>query len=413
VTFSDGTPFDAAAVMAHWTRMQDPATASPGRADAAEIASMQAPDTSTVKVTLAAPDATWRIPLATANLSWIPSPTAVAKFGATFGTTPESTVGAGPFLLKELVFSDHQTYVRNPNYWDKPKPYLDSMTFKTFFDPQTRYNTFVSGGADAIENISAAQTNVDLDKSYASISTPPLGGGYGFAFNMKTGPTADVDVRQAMMYAVDMKAVLTRAAPGQLFAPSLFDRDAPWFANIPLPYDNLKKAQQHLDAYLQRTGQQSTTVDIVMPTDFATIMDALKQEWAKLKGLNVNVAIETAVQTASRIARRDYPGGLVQSIAGTPRAALNQFLSGAPANTAFLSDPAMDAAVKKANETTNPAQVKAAMNTVAERYNALLPYMMIARLNSSVWVKPYVKDAKTDPVAVTLWRSQDMWRSKP
>jgi peptide/nickel transport system substrate-binding protein len=408
VTFSDGTPFDADAVIAHWTRMKDPATASPGILDASEIQTMEAVDPLTLEVTLVAPDATFSEPLMVGNMTYIPSPTAVQSAGASYGTSPETTVGAGPFLLKEVVFSDHQTYARNPDYWDAPKPYLDEMTFKTFLDGQARFNTFVSGGADLIENLTAGQSNIELDRDYTNVSPLPLGGGYGFAFRTDTGPTADPRVRQAMAYAVDIDSVLERANPGSTVAHTLYDEDAGWYTDLDLPYNDPEKAQELLDDYLADTGQSEVTVDIIHAETSAPFMEALQQEWQKFDGLTVNVTIETNVQTASRIASRDYPGGLVSAVGGTPRALKNQLTSGARTNVSFLSDPEMDAALKAASETTDPDTVNEAMTTVAERFNAMLPYFIFNRLNSATWLTDELGGVHGMALAPVVWKTQEL-----
>ena len=61
-------------------------------------------------------------------LGLIASPTALAEFGETYGTTPDTTVGAGPFVVTEFTSSAGSTFERNPDYWDAPRPYLDKIT---------------------------------------------------------------------------------------------------------------------------------------------------------------------------------------------------------------------------------------------------------------------------------------------
>ncbi|MET0887400.1 MAG: ABC transporter substrate-binding protein [Mycetocola sp.] len=411
VTFTDGTPFNASAVIAHWTRMQNPAMASPGANDVKEIQSMQAEDDLTVKVALLAPDATFRVPLMIGNMSYIPSPTAVAKYGTTYGTTPATTVGAGPFKLSELVTGDHQTYTKNSTYWDSPRPYLDSVTFKVITDPTTRYNTFASGGADLIDNLNPSAINVDLDKTYNNVSPLPFGGGYGITLNTTQAPTNDLDVRLALAYAVNMPAVLQRAAQGTIPAATMYDKSAPWYSSLALPTSNLKKAQSLIDGYMKRTGQSAVTVNMVVSTAAATLLQALQQEWAKVKGLTVNVSVESQLALTSRIARRDYPNGMTVGSGGTPRGVLNGYLSTSTTNYSFLNDPAMDDAIKAANSTADPAKVKDAMATVAQRFNANMPFLITYRLASAVWLKDNLKGVTGQPDSPTTFKTQHLYKT--
>jgi peptide/nickel transport system substrate-binding protein len=59
-------------------------------------------------------------------------------------------VGTGPFMLKEWQRSDHLTFVQNPNYFRKPKPYLDQVIFKVVPDAATGIEAFKNGELDAV-----------------------------------------------------------------------------------------------------------------------------------------------------------------------------------------------------------------------------------------------------------------------
>ena len=56
------------------------------------------------------------------------SPTAAKKLGKDLGNHP---VGTGPFHAQGMGGKgDHITVERNPNYWEKGKPYLDRIVFR-------------------------------------------------------------------------------------------------------------------------------------------------------------------------------------------------------------------------------------------------------------------------------------------
>src|SRR5205814_9107212 len=75
VKFSDGTPYDAAAVKFTWERLQDPKNAAELAGQANEIQSMTVSDPLTLQITLKTMSALF--PLAVAEMSFIGSPTAI------------------------------------------------------------------------------------------------------------------------------------------------------------------------------------------------------------------------------------------------------------------------------------------------------------------------------------------------
>ena len=60
----------------------------------------------------------------------------------------EQTIGTGPFILKEWVPGSHLLFVRNPNYWDAPKPYLDRIILRVILYPAARAAALETGEID-------------------------------------------------------------------------------------------------------------------------------------------------------------------------------------------------------------------------------------------------------------------------
>jgi peptide/nickel transport system substrate-binding protein len=128
VKFSDGTPYDAAAVEFNWTRDKAPTSAIASAA--AIIKSMKVVSPTTLQVTLAAPDSSFDRTVAQ-QLLFIASPTAVKKEGASFGTHP---VGAGPFTLTSWVRNSQKTFTPNPGYYQRGLPYLSKLVIDVIPD---------------------------------------------------------------------------------------------------------------------------------------------------------------------------------------------------------------------------------------------------------------------------------------
>src|SRR5262249_53533844 len=117
----------------------------------ANMTSYVAQGSTTVVITLPIPEVAFPTLLAgyqTGCLGWIQSPTVAAKYGLNTGTSPESTVGAGPYILKDWVRGSQETFVRNPNYWDQPRPYVDTIIEKPVRDPNQALAAFEAGQGD-------------------------------------------------------------------------------------------------------------------------------------------------------------------------------------------------------------------------------------------------------------------------
>lgn len=233
VKFTDGTPFNAAAVKFTLDRIVDPATKAGqshdqlGPYDHTEIV-----DDYTVKVVMKQSYA----PLLTNMNGYlgIVSPTAVQKMGmAEFARHP---VGSGPFMFKEWVPKDHVTLVKNPDYnWGSSffkhtgPAYLDEVVYKIIPEPSVRTGTLKTGETQIIDEVDPLEyESLSKDSKFGIIAKGQPGSGYVLLLNStSTGAIADPAVRQAMEYAVDReglnKAVfqgLNKAAWSPLMRPT-------------------------------------------------------------------------------------------------------------------------------------------------------------------------------------------------
>jgi peptide/nickel transport system substrate-binding protein len=373
VKFTDGTPLDASAVEAHLLRIKNPATGSAAQSNAAEIASTKVIDPQTLQVTLGAADSTWDQTLGR-QLGNVPSPTAVAKYGSAYGTSADKTVGAGPFMLKSWVPGADHTFERNPGYWDAPKPYLDSLTIRVVTDAQTRANTFTTGAADLSEVLTPHPSLPTLMKSYPYIN---MKSAYlSYAIRTDSGPTADLRVRQALVYGVNTAAVAQRAAPGAKLQTTWNAPGTPYYVPVKLPKYNLTKAKNAIASYLKDTGQTSVEVPIYTSDTQSEIGQAYQQEWSKIPGLNVKLVVEAATQSATvRNAGRQYTGLVTTSATFTPRLITPILSSTSNRNTSYLNDPAIDASLKTMAASADVAGQKAELTKIMQQVNKDLPYV--------------------------------------
>jgi ABC-type dipeptide transport system, periplasmic component len=130
-------------------------------------------------------------------------------------TNKTHPIGTGPFKFKQWVQGDRIVLERNPDYWQKGKPKLDTVTFRFIGDPQAQAAALRAGDVDAFPEFSAAELfgAFQKDDRFATLigATPnKLIAG----MNNDRKPFTDMRVRQALMLAIDRKAVMEGAYSG-------------------------------------------------------------------------------------------------------------------------------------------------------------------------------------------------------
>ncbi len=209
VQFSDGTPMTVDDVVFSLNRIRDPELGSYVGWMLGNVADVQAPDASTVVITLSKPDSLFEYALAS-TAAHVVSKAFVEKAGKDYGTAAVGSIGTGPFKLAEWKTGDYQRLVRNDNYWNKANggPYLDEITIKILPEPTTRVAGLQTGEIDyLINNVPSDQFATVQQIEGVNLSFIPSYYGEWITFNTQAAPFDNVKVRQAMNYAFDKKSV--------------------------------------------------------------------------------------------------------------------------------------------------------------------------------------------------------------
>ena len=145
VKWSDGQPFTSVDVAFSVERLK---IAHPrGRITFANVEAVETPDPLTAVIVLAKP-----APFLISALAGAESPIVPRHVYSTFKPDEqpklEQMIGTGPFILHEWVPGSHLLFVRNPNYWDAPKPYVDRLVLKVVLDPAARAAALEAGEVD-------------------------------------------------------------------------------------------------------------------------------------------------------------------------------------------------------------------------------------------------------------------------
>lgn len=205
VKFTDGTPFNAAAVKANLDWVLKPENRAGFRSLVDMVTDVKVTADDTVVLTTRFPLAPLQYHLGHGGVAMI-SPAALAR-GDDFLSA--NAVGTGPFKLKEWKKGEFVTLERNPDYWGT-KPTLDSVTFRVVREDGARIVAIESGDADVAVRIPPAEmARLRANKDIEVNVTPGLRTIYIF-FNVERKPFDDKRVRQAVNYCVDKKAIVDK-----------------------------------------------------------------------------------------------------------------------------------------------------------------------------------------------------------
>jgi len=251
------------------------------------IKSVAAPTPSTVVVTLKYP---WAPLLA--DLSLFSNGIVPANYGGKSETQfYNAPVGTGPFKWDFWHKGSALKLVRNPNYWEKGKPYLNSVTWTDVPSDNTR-QLQLKGGQAQIDEFPAWSTVASLKATpdvtmnlFNSTRTDYL------AFNELRKPLQDVHVRRAISLAVNRAALVKAVLFGNgKPANSLFPPQVPYYqaATQGLQFD-LAAAKQEMAKSSVPHGFSTTILVSSGFSDYVTIATILQSE---LKPLGINLKIQ-------------------------------------------------------------------------------------------------------------------------
>lgn len=362
VTFTDGTPFNAAAAVFNFKRYTDPhfKYTSPeliGQAAtfAGMIESVEEVDPYTVRFKTLAPDSHLPEDLSTAFMA---SPTAVKKEGVKgFGAHP---VGTGPFEFGSETQGQELELLPNPDYWAGAAK-LEKLILKPLADPAARIAALRSGAVNWIEypmpdDIASLESEgfQVLANSYDHI--------WPWVLNSSEGPLKDPRVRQALNYAIDRKAMADSllqgtAEPAFQVAPHANAAYDP--ANDLYSYDPGKAKE-----LLAEAGYPNGfTMTVEYPTSGSGNMipqpmnEALQQELAAI-GIDVKLKpVEWSALLGEVIAGK-FPAGIdAMNISLTFLQESSwglYFGKEGPLNLGHYSNPKVDALLAEAQSTIDP-----------------------------------------------------------
>lgn len=225
VTFTDGTPYDAEAVVFNLDRHKESGSRL---VPLLQGISWAASDPTTVTFTLEQPWSGFPYVLAWTG-GYTPSPTAVKADPQNWWRNP---VGAGPFVLSEFRPNEVLALNANEKYWDG-RPNLDQVRFAHLQGDEPKADALMTGSFQASFVRLPVPARAVIDAGFPGFLTLNNSGEFLLMNNgvrgQTTRPTADERVRRAVRLAIDSKAYNDRGYDGKGFpANSLMGPRSEW-----------------------------------------------------------------------------------------------------------------------------------------------------------------------------------------
>jgi peptide/nickel transport system substrate-binding protein len=287
VKFSNGQPVTAQDVVFSLNNFGNPKVNQVMSVVATGYGNAKAMNSHTVQVTLKKPVPAFLDDIAIFPAFILPEKL-VQSEGKAFWTHP---IGSGPFTVKNFVSGSHITFGRNPYYWDKPLPYLNSVTFNFATNSDSRLLALTSGTAQEADVIEPSQVASVRGNKSLILQTNSMPAWISIFPNEKHKPFANTDVRLAMAYAINRQQIKQQIFHGLGAIPNSvlghFPMDAPT-SKVPAYSYNPAKARQLLAKAGYKNGF-SVALSYPSGLDYFSQMALLLQQDLGQVGIKVHL----------------------------------------------------------------------------------------------------------------------------
>jgi len=427
IRFHDGSPLTATDVKATYDKIVFPpeGVRSVRKNAYSAIASVEAPDPSTVVFKLKFPSASL--------FSNLASPWNVIYPKKYLDKDPNyfksNVVGSGPFKFKNYTRGSTFEGERNPDYFIKDRPYLDGYKFYVSTETSVRAAALRSGRA-WIEFRTMPLAEVDAIRKTLGdkvvVQETPATGLFGIAMNQTVKPFTDVRVRKALTLAFD------RYTAGRVLYPLASLRDVGGLMRPATEWAMSEAELQKLpgfgkDMEKNRAEAKRLLAEAGYPNGFKVVLKNRNikipyqdfavfviQEWRKI-GVE---AEHRPLETAAWFADGRDTASFELIINGTfnymddPDLFLERYTTGDPNNWGRFSDPRIDDLFARQTRALDPSERKRLVNELEKIVleNAYHIPGLWWRRAVVHWAK--VKNYVAPPNHYSNQKLQDVWLSE-
>ena len=260
ITFHDGTPLDAEAVVVNFEAQRaHPLVGLAVKPFFPDEGATTVVDDLTVTFTLLDPNANFPTSL-TGQLGLMASPTWLEAALAD-GSLNQAPVGTGPFVFESRSEDSVTRFVRNDDWWNG-EVYLDAIEFLPVPDPDSRTELLFGGELDALQTTNQASIlDMTEDRSIQNVLNDASEESFAM-MNTAVPPFDDIRARKALTLATPVDLYNELIAQGvNRPAEQMFTPDSPFFnPDVVQEHDDIEGARALVAEYCGERGGDENTV---------------------------------------------------------------------------------------------------------------------------------------------------------
>src|SRR5436309_135638 len=320
------------------------------------------------------------------------------------GDLKKRLIGTGPYILKEHTRKVRVVLQRNPDYWDKGRPYVDEYVILSTPDAATRLAAFRTGQADFIWVASPSEVETIIKTNPATVvqayhnTLAP----FGLALAQDRAPFNDVRVRRAVSMAIDRQKMVDTVFEGHGIlgwgVPYIYYQDTPPTAKDLGPWWQYRPADaKKLLAEAGHPNGFETTLFYYEYFPQMTAQVQLVQQDLK-RNLNINVKISKLDYTSyyGRYVEGKWDGmawGFQSGHAvGLDERTYVFMHSKSTKNFFKVNDPVIDELTVKLRQTPGRAEQRAITRRIVDREHDQVLRMWMPYGTVFVLFQPYLRN---------------------
>ncbi len=284
VVWHDGSDFTAEDVVYSFNRIIDENLSNSWRLSA--VTGIEAPDESTVVFTVSSPS-----PNLLANIGGFKGLAVVQQENVESGEIGTAPVGTGPFKVEAYNSGESIDLVANEDYWGGA-PAVGGVTFEFIPEPTTALAALQSGEIHWTDNIPPQQVSSLEGDDRVTLGQVGSNDYWYLALNQAREPWDNVEVRQAIAYAIDREAITTATMFGNATVnQTAIPESSDWYFDYsPYSFD-----QEMAADLLESAGVEegSLTIDFMVSSDYPETVQAAQVIASQLEGVGIATEIRT------------------------------------------------------------------------------------------------------------------------